>query len=158
MDKVQEILRNGFYREGYNGDDMEHCYLSYRFVDGKVVRVTITSNPWLIMGKQEAGERFVFVKVSREEAQYLANRDIIYFQTGQHLFGVLTTRQALRRLHPLKPSLKVKDLYQMVKDYNRIFGLNESILRYGRFDYISKKIVEDNIDFIECELWLEKNS
>lgn len=147
MTREEQLLKDGFYRIGYNGDNPEHCYLSYRLVDGKVVRVTITTNPWLIMSKQQKGETFVFVIVPKKNANYKANEEIISFNTGQHLFDVYTIRQALKRIHKHNQKFTELNLKEFLEIYNKDAGTNADIWRYGAKRYAPKGLVDTIVSF-----------
>ena len=146
---IEEILEAGFYRDGFNGDDPEHCFLSYRFINGKIVRVTITTNPWLIMSKQQKGERFIFVKVPVIDAEYIANAEIINHNTGQHLFSVYTIRQALKRIHKFNKRFKENNLREFIEIYNSDNGISAKIWNYGARVYAPKKIVDLIVKYYE---------
>ena len=146
---IEEILKAGFYRDGFNGDDTEHCFLSYRYIDNKIVRVTITANPWLIMSKQQKGEKFIFVKVPVKDAEYIANAEIINHNTGQHLFSVYTIRQALKRIHKFNKRFNLYNLQKFIEIYNSNNGISAKLWNYGARVYAPKKIVDLIVKFYE---------
>ena len=143
------VIQLGFTRECY--DDFEIVFLSYRFVEGRLVRISITTNPYLIMAKQQEGEKFYFKAVKRIDAELCANEAIIFFNTKQHLFGVYTTRQALRRLHKYNPKLTTNDLSSILEQYNKWDNTREHIIQYNGLKYVSKRIIDLELDYYSLE-------
>lgn len=144
-----DIDINGFCRDGYNGDYPDIEYLCYRKVKGEIVKITIVQNPYLKMAKQDKGELFVFKAVNIKDAKRCANEAIIKFQTGQRLYGVMTTRQAVIRIHKFDKTFTSSDLEHQVEFHNRVNGTQERIYQYGHRKYISKEIVEYLIDYLD---------
>lgn len=146
MSTEEFIKTSGFKRADFD----EVIFLSFRFVNDCVNRVTLTRNPWQIMAKQESGEVFYFLPVQNEmDAKAIANRYIVKFATGQHLFGVYTINQALKRIRLYNPHFKAGDLYSFVQNYNKANNTSEAILCYGNRRYISKEVVEDIMDYFD---------
>ena len=152
---ITDIKLHGISRADYQGYEPDFCYLCYRLVDNetKVARVTITTNPWLIMAKQQKGEKFYFVKVRNIDAFHLANVEIAYYRTGQHLFNVLTLRQALKRFRKYDKNYSREMLQQLLDTYNKDNGTKECIITYGTRTYIPRNIVEDMVSYMDFNKW-----
>lgn len=102
------------------------------------------------MANQEPGEVFYFLPIQNEiDAKAIANHYIVEFATGQHLFGVYTINQALKRIRLYNPQFKAVDLLSFVKNYNKANNTSEAIWCYGNRRYISKEVVEDIMDYFD---------
>lgn len=144
-----DLFLNAFRRDGYNGDSPGIEYLCYRVVNFKITRITIVSNIYLTMAKQTKNESYLFKAVEEEDAKRLANDAIIKFNTGQRLFGVMTTRQALLKVRKIDKSFSRKDFEKSIIDYNYSYKAKEHLFAYGAKEYISKCVVSAIIDCIE---------
>ena len=108
----------------------------------------IVKNPYLTMAKQQKGELFIFKAVNDYDSKRCANEAIIHFQTGQRLFGVMTVRQAIIRIHKLDKDFDSNSIERHIGYYNTDYGTHEKIYQYGHRKYISKNIVSSIIDYL----------
>ena len=144
-----DLFLNAFSRIGFNGDSPGIDYICYRVVDRRITRVTIVTNVYLTMAKQTKNELYLFKAVEKEDAKRLANDAIIKFNTGQRLFGVMTTRQAILKIHKFDKSFSSKDFENRIFDYNYSYRAKEHLFKYGSREYISKDVVTAIIDCID---------
>lgn len=154
------ILRLGCYREDYNGQSPDIVFLCFKVnltKDYEIELVTIVTNPFLKMAKQEKGLRYYFLAVHIDLAQTLANDSIIKFNTGQRLFNAMTIRQAMYRIHRENPSFKKSELAERIQTYNEIHGKGEHLYTYCGIVWINKDVVQMIVDCENYENWRREN-
>lgn len=125
-----------------------HVYWLCDNVAGKVIRVGITRNPYLIAAKiPDKTHLILFRAESMEEAELLANNMIADIgTTGQRLFNVYTLGQAMYRLRRVSKNF---DIEEIIKSYNECVELDHKILSYCGKYWIHKNVIEDHISIVE---------